>query len=341
MTSTRYGDKHDSPGAKPDILTNAYTLIGAGKLDRVLDLLAKELRRPQPKPEALDLFLILCIEIDDPATSGPVIQALLDDDRGDPSPHTQVRLLIELLEHPVPGREQSGEREILMRMVEIALIGADEAWSDFERETVRMAIIDCLIPPSEAFPLAALLIFAPERLGWKKPATQSIVLAAKEEATTAESIRDAERILHEAGESEEAYALERRRKGMLQSSIGDERPEHPAPVAGLSGLNVVIAGGHPAFRSMVRSAVQDEGGSLREIPPHFESVRRERDVSDILTSADVVVVIVSQIAHSTTDQVNRVARRHGIPVLRCGSASVATIVNEVKEWARSRDQAET
>jgi hypothetical protein len=90
---------------------------------------------------------------------------------------------------------------------------------------------------------------------------------------------------------------------------------------------------------MVRGAVEEEGGSVREIPARFESVRRERDVVDALKGASVAVIVVPQIAHSTSDQITRVSRRLGLPVLYLRSASVETLLALVRSWLAKRDGA--
>jgi hypothetical protein len=102
---------------------------------------------------------------------------------------------------------------------------------------------------------------------------------------------------------------------------------------------VTIAGGHPALRSLARRDLRAIGVTdVREIPPAWEATRHRRAVEATLSGSDLVVVIASQIAHSTFDQIRAAAARLDVAVVTTQSASVAAIRRVVDRAASDEDR---
>ncbi len=314
----------------PSILTNAQTLVERGEPDRALKILVAELKRKSPREGALEFFLQLAKAQRDPEATNLLIEGILADARAEISFPVRVGLSEILLTGSASRTEES--RRLLTALFEAALIDDVADWSLLRAPAIERIVRESLLPPGEAFSFAATLLFVPERLGWRDLAIQTVVLAAHEPNADHALIRDAERLLHAAGESRQAYELERTRKQRFSTiKAHAEEPAEPQEPS-LAGLSITIAGGHAGFRSMLRDAVAEEGGEVSEIPPKFEAVRRERDVADAMTGADVALVLTSQIAHSTSDQVVRVGKRLGVPVLFAPTTSVSTLLATLSEW---------
>ena len=110
----------------------------------------------------------------------------------------------------------------------------------------------------------------------------------------------------------------------------------PAPPAGpdLHGLAVVLVGGHPALRRLVRVDLAAAGvADLRELPPAWEAHRPARAVRDLLAGADLAVLVWRQLGHSTAELVQQAAARLGVPVVRARTAGAGAVREAVEAFA--------
>lgn len=146
--------------------------------------------------------------------------------------------------------------------------------------------------------------------------------------------RSFERLLHAAGASEAAYRLEAARKQRLQQMhpIGVTRPlERP----GIPYRAIAIAGGHAQLRASAAAVLEPYGITVVSIPSSQEAVRRERSILQALQGCDLVMLLVRQITHSTSDQVRRAAERLDVPVLYSNAASAVAIERQLLERGRT------
>jgi hypothetical protein len=169
--------------------------------------------------------------------------------------------------------------------------------------------------------------FAPEESGLPARARALIEELGLVHAPDPPVARAAERLLHALGEADSAYRVERARRDAVRRA--EVVPiESPVDEEGLDlrGRSIVLAGGHPALRALIARDLTRAGAvEVSAIPSATEAVRSGRAVLAALTGADVAVLLVRQIAHSTSDQVRRAAKRAGIPVATAESAGIAGV----------------
>jgi hypothetical protein len=222
--------------------------------------------------------------------------------------------------------DEAAER--LIAVLESAAFAGLDAWTELMLHGQLMELEAVL--PSSAWLLAGYeqQLFAPMETGLRERALVLIEALGHRDASVT---RDAERLLHAAGEPQAAYRVERGRRS--------PRLPKPAPAifAPLTGLAVAVAGGHPKLRKMIRRDLARAGISdVREIPSAFEASRSGRDVAAKLGGVDLAVVILRQIAHSTSDQVTVAAAKTGVPVAFTHSASLGGVRREVEAFAANR-----
>jgi tetratricopeptide (TPR) repeat protein len=188
-----------------------------------------------------------------------------------------------------------------------------EIESTFETPLERLSAYEleaCAPPRSPHFERAVALI---EELG---------VVHAKEAAVA----RPAERLLHAIGNTAAAYRVERARR-----AAEPPKPAMPSWVAepdelDLGGRFIVLAGGHPALRALIaRDLMRSGAARIDAIPSATEAIRSGRDVQAAMAGADAAVLLVRQIAHSTSDQVKRAGKRAGVPVVVAESAGISGV----------------
>ena len=208
-------------------------------------------------------------------------------------------------------------------VLESAAMTGESAWRRLMLDN-RLDEIERLLFTPE-FLLAGLEqeLLASHELGLRERAIAMIEALGHREASVA---REAERLLHAAGESDGAYRIERAHKSLRSP----RRPRPRSPLA--PPLNVAVAGGHPRLRAMIQRDLSTH--HIREIPSKHEASIAGRDVAAKLAGSDLVVVIVRQIAHSTTDRVVAAAAKQGVPVAFARSASIASVRGEVDRFAR-------
>ncbi|HEY7031265.1 MAG TPA: hypothetical protein VH482_08070 [Thermomicrobiales bacterium] len=204
----------------------------------------------------------------------------------------------------------------------------------------RWAALDVVLGhPTSALSALEQFLYAPSDTGLPAQALALIEAFGCRHAADRGLARAAERLLHAFGAPDAAYRVETCRRAAAPSAA----PE--PPVDTLDGLpqaraqTVTIAGGHPALRSLARRDLRAIGVTdVREIPPAWEATRHRRAVEATLSGSDLVVVIASQIAHSTFDQIRAAAARLDVAVVTTQSASVAAIRRVVDRAASDEDR---
>jgi len=172
---------------------------------------------------------------------------------------------------------------------------------------------------------------APASTGIPAKMVQRVEEIGHSNATDPMLAREVEVLLHALGETSAAYRVERSKRAardarlQVGTAVRGERP--------VQGLSIVVAGGHPALRALIARSLKKEGAkSVTGIPSAKEASRVGRDVQAILAGADVAIVLVRQIAHSTSDQVRTAAAKLGIPVLAAESSGTAGVRRAIERW---------
>jgi hypothetical protein len=83
---------------------------------------------------------------------------------------------------------------------------------------------------------------------------------------------------------------------------------------------------------LIRSGVE----RVQSIPSAKEASRTGRDVQAVLAGSDVVVLLVRQLAHSTSDQVRRAAARAGVPAIMAESAGINGVRRALERFVTTR-----
>jgi hypothetical protein len=180
--------------------------------------------------------------------------------------------------------------------------------------------------------------FAPPETGLVGWATGRIEAIGHAHANDDAVAREAERLLHAAGEAAAAYRVERSRRAVRRRPNVRDGQREGRQALSLVGLKLALIGGYPALRaSIARDLERAHIEEVREIPPAREGSRIERDVQATLNGVDFAVVLIRHVGHSTSDQVKRVAERSGIPVVVVDSAGSSGVRRAIERFiARQR-----
>lgn len=280
--------------------------------------------------DELDLFILLCDEQQQPGRAGDMVRRILFESSHDLGHTVKLHGLAELVVRGAAGSEVTDAGDLIQRLVDTALMAEPPDWTELTRTDVGEIVRNAVVASDRRFELASALIFTPDELGFRELAAQTVERLGRDPEASVEFRREAERLLHAAHYPEMAYRVER--TGKRQSSPASLPSPDAAPEPNLDGAIIALAGGHAAFRSMVGVAISDAGGELVGIPPRFEAVRRERDILAAIQRAELVLILTSQISHSTSDLVVRAARRLNVPITHVNGASVGTVMQAVRAW---------
>ena len=222
---------------------------------------------------------------------------------------------------------ERGERAVVL--LETAALVGSAGWERLVVENLLEEIEASLSEPARMLSGFEQELFAPAETGLRDRALVLIEALGRRDRSVA---RDAERLLHAAGEPRAAYRVE----GGRRTAPAATRPA--ATRNAVAGLIVVVAGGHSRLRKMVRRDLARSGiADVREIPAAFEASRVGRDIAAKLGGADLAVLIVRQIAHSTSTQVTVAAEKLGVPVAFSRSAGIAGVRTEIEAFAAARE----
>lgn len=181
------------------------------------------------------------------------------------------------------------------------------------------------------------LALAPTETGLAERANATIEEIGLRYAGDAKVARAAERLLHAIGASAAAYRVERARRAAADRDRVSTTAKPESPALSFGGLTIVIAGGHPALRAMIERDLMRSGASrVRAIPSATEATRAGRDVQAILAGADLIVMLVRLITHSTSDQVRRAAAKTGVPVVFAESAGITGVHRAIETFLREQ-----
>ena len=297
----------DFPGdaptdALPDPEDVAETLLDAaatGAFDRELARIRAVIAERQDAVEPLGLFRYHVLFFDLALVSTT-------------DPHIQLETAVDLL---------SG-----------ALSAGGPAW-DAIRSSSRLDDIERLALEAESgLELLELLAYAPDA-GIRSFATSHIEAAGLRALDLGEDSRRFERLLHAVGATPDAYRLESERK-RRQSSV-PSKSEQQAPVDTAPPYRTIaIAGGHAQLRGTAAELLRRYGIETVQIPSSREAVLRERDISQLVRGCDLVLVLVREITHSTSDQVRKAAERLSIPVAFSNALSAVAIERQLFDGNR-------
>lgn len=215
----------------------------------------------------------------------------------------------------------------------LSALNAD-SW-DAIAHTNRFEALRLLVEePEIGLELAELLTYAPDH-GIRDFAVSELEAIGIRSIAAGEDSRSIERLLHATGAGDAAYRLETARKRTAQLGL-PLRTRRPSPYMRIPFRTVAIAGGHAQLRRSAMAVLERYGMTVVPIPSSSEAVRRERDILRMLQGCDLVMVLVRQITHSTSDQVRKAAERLGIPVRYSNAASATAIERELIDQGRTK-----
>lgn len=322
----------------------ARNALGRGDEATALQESLRALVYGDPDPATLELFELLAVT-GDPVPSAALLGDALEDAWGDWPPQSHCRLAalrFDLLRDMPAGADDRDLAEAAVRTLEAAAGGVrhEAAWDPVADPDRRAALLGAIATSHDAM-AAALehLAWAPKRAGIHADALRFAEQVAWANAAEPALVRASERLLHDLARSggpeanaarDAARRLEAMRK---QQRPSPERRPAPAPLPDLSGRCIVIVGGHDGLRAAIMRDLRDlNPGELRDIPPTWEG-QRGGGVEPALRGADLAVLVIRQLDHSTGDRAEAVARELGVAVRRARSASVAAVRDAVLAWA--------
>lgn len=213
--------------------------------------------------------------------------------------------------------------DLLTSVIEIG----ETAWQEIRDSSRRGELERLAIAGDTGLELLELLAYAPDA-GMRSFAISQMVSAGLRAIDAGQDGRRFERLLHGVGASAQAYRVERLRKEREGWSVASEKPETPQ-LPGPACEVVAIAGGHAQMRATAASLLGQHGVTVVPIPSSREAVRRERDILRSIQGCDMVLLLVRQITHSTSDQVRKAAERLSIPVIFSNAASAVAIERQL------------
>jgi hypothetical protein len=232
------------------------------------------------------------------------------------------------------GTDPEARHEAALQVLEALAAAVDaDIWMTTLSERRLTEIERSFRTPVEMLEALEQKAFAPNVTGLPDRARAKIEEIGHLHVGDPETARAVERLLHALGDPEAAYRIERARRSTLQRATAPSRTVSVQTAVDLTGLSVVIAGGHAALRSMIERDLTKAGvARVRGIPSATEANRAGREVQSVITGGDVVVLLVRQLAHSTSDQVRRAAARAGVPVVTADSAGISGVRRAIERF---------
>ena len=273
--------------------------------------------------EVVELFDVL-LGAADPDAAAALLGDLLDDAWGDWPPDFHASLAARRFDAlralPATGAEELAEAAL--ETLEAAAAGDMRAWRPVADPDRRAALLSAVAAPSGALLALEQLAYAPVAAGLRAHAVALAESFGHAHLGEPDLARAAERVLFRLGAPASAHRVESGRKATRPRP--DSRPAEPAPLD-LAGRLLVIAGGHDRLRAAVRDELRGAGlRGLREVPPTWEG-QLGASLRGLVQGADLMLLVVRQLDHSTGDAVVAAAAAEAVPVVRVPSASVAGI----------------
>jgi|GEM_PF-1704253 len=223
--------------------------------------------------------------------------------------------------------------ETTRQLLEAIVESGPDAWA-VVADADRIAKIETtLLTDATALLILEQLLYAPPTSGLPDNAVARLEALGCRYDATPTLARDVERLLHLVGSVDAAYRVESCRR-IRQRVISTVPTVQSELLPSLAPLCITIAGGHPALRSLARRDLVGHGiAEVREIPSAWEAVRDGRAVAATVAGSDLIVIVASQIAHSTVDQVKDAADRFLLPVTYTHVATIGAIRRAVEKFA--------
>jgi hypothetical protein len=328
-----------SPMTTADEFTSgadAFAAFARGDEESALVAAQRAFEAGEIDAEVIDLFLTVsaarmpidrCLE---------TLENVLGHDDLDLASGVRAAVAWTVLEHALRhGLDDQGMRPWLTMGLQANADVGQAGWEGLDRPSLRDVVSRALEPSLVGIEVAEQLLYATEGSGLPALAVQRLEGIGQAVAMDRDLSRMAERLLHFAGAVEAAYRVEAARKRFERTH--DPRERRRQSVVDLEGATVVIAGGHRMLRAHAGALIGEAGGAAREVPSRQEAVRRERDIVSVMQGASMALIVVPQIAHSTSDQVRRVGKRLGVPVGMVRSASARAILDAATDiWAKTQ-----
>lgn len=215
--------------------------------------------------------------------------------------------------------------------VDLLGIVDEHAWNSLLQSSRIEDLRQLAGEPDIGIEIAELLTYAPDE-GIRDFAVSELEGAGMRQLASGDDSRSIERLLHAAGARDAAYRLEaaRKRSAAAEPPPAGDRPSRST----IPYRTIAIAGGHAQLRGNAASVLDRYGVTVVSIPSSQEAVRRERDILHLLNGCDLVMLLVRQITHSTSDQVRKAAERLGVPVLFSNAASAVAIERQLLEHGK-------
>ena len=213
-----------------------------------------------------------------------------------------------------------------------AIEAGQPAWEAIRRSNRLDEIERLTLEQAVGVELLELLAYAPDA-GMRGFAINQIGSSGMRALDNWDDSRSFERLLHAIGATEDAYRLESVRKQRLTNSAAAREHRGPSNSLNPAYRVVALAGGHAQLRGTAARLLQQHGIETVPIPSSREAVRRERDIVRLLQGCNLVMLLVRQITHSTSDQVRKAAERLGVPVVYSNALSAVAIERQLLEFA--------
>jgi hypothetical protein len=229
---------------------------------------------------------------------------------------------------------------VTVRLLEAVAVPGEEQWLLLVEAGRRERIETAALSSVASLAVLEQLMFCPPSLELRAFSLHHLETLGIHGSLPRSDVRAIEQLLHGFGEREVAYRVERARKrrDRAERMVAGETEAAQAGIGRLRGKVVTVAGGHPPLRRLIQNELAQTGIIMREVPPAFDAVRRERDVLAALRGSDVAVLLIAQLPHTTSDQVRSAAARLDIPVLIAQRASAVSVKRALEEWATSFEE---
>lgn len=301
-------------------------------------------------PDVLDIFRLLGAAFDAEAAAALLGQAL-EDTWGDwrPAFHAEVAALrFDRLREL--GADPQDLAPAAVAALEAAAGGGKDrdAWAWIADPDRREALLAAAgSDPAAIADALEHLAFAPRHAGLQSDASRFAEQSAYAHAADRAVVRAAEVLLYaitkEGGPEataarEAAKRLETMRKGLIATAARTATPASPpaSAVPDITGACIVLVGGHDGLRAAVRALLAPrKPREIRDLPPSWEG-QRGGGVDAAIRGADLTVLIIRQLDHSTGDAAEAAAETFGVAHRRARTASTAAIVAAIDGWAASR-----
>ena len=273
--------------------------------------------------DVLELFEVL-LDAAPPGEEAALLGDLLEDAWGDWPAAFHASLAARRFDalRSLPTTDPDHLAAAALETLEAAAAGETTAWQPVADPGRRAALLAALAAPADTLLALEQLAYAPAAAGLRAHAAALAEAFGHAHLADPDLARAAERALFRLGEPAAARRVESGRKSTRPRSVS--RPVHPAPFR-LAGGSLVIAGGHVRLRAAVRDELRGAGlNDLREVPPTWEG-QLGAPLSGLVHGADIALLVVRQLDHSTGDAVVAAAAAEAVPVVRAPSASVAGI----------------